>query len=248
MSVGRRANREAGSGLTGVVVSIGLGSVMIVALLTAIASSFKQEAVLRGLLQGREFSGEMMELARSPNCGINGLPINITDLSWQPATEYELGGGLTGRFLDIKKGTVYAQMTVDSITISPYRDRVANTLRYVALDGASATDFAGAKRVKGSIKVALTSPNAPKAPVYIPVALGIQTGRIVSCEAEVESQNLMAVCEALGGDWSEIDSPPCKLKCPGGMTNKNGTCVSMSENIYCKVNEKCGVDSKYEIL
>ncbi len=240
-----------GFGLVQVLVAVGMLSVLTLMLASVISNSYKHEAQMAVLLEGRELSGEFIELSHSPNCGIVDLknPISVTDPTWNVQSLYSLPGGLSGRFLNLKSGSKYGKLQITEISLAPYLDKTTRASRYIAMDGSDPTDYANTQVIKASIKIDLSSNNGVKAPVQVPVYLYLDPtkSQILSCDTVDGKDNLADMCQAMGGVWSTTDST-CSLPCPAGMNMVAGVCTTLDNNgTYCKVNEKCGVNAKYTL-
>lgn len=241
-----------GFGLTGALMGIAISAVVMWAIYAAIESSIVQESKAQGSMQARELAGELERVVRRARCGIVELdaPIPVTGTQWASNEPIKLDKGLDGRFLRLKAEDRYGRLKVDAISISPYFDQSQKTSAYVAMDGANATDFANATRIKAHLKVDVSANSAVAvAPLRIPVTLSLDSARanITDCEIDATSDNIDNICIALGGTWL-TESGSCQLPCPAGMVlNDAGTCADSNSETYCLFNDFCGVDPKFKI-
>lgn len=245
---------DRGVGLVQVLVGVALMSLIAFGMMTMISNSYKHQTNLGVLLEGRELAAELSELAKSPNCGIPQLdsPWPVDSSVWGGKEDLVLDQGIRGRFLDLKEGDKYSRFNIKKVAVRPYYERKSNTSSYVAMDGASPTDYANATIIKASLALDVESQDVAKAPIRTPIYLYLNNTRteIIGCAASLEDTDLVAVCASMGGSWVESDNK-CQLPCPPGLEQKeDGVCAVSVENgtdTYCKVNERCGVGSKYII-
>lgn len=242
-----------GFSLIQVLVAIGLLGILTAGLMSVMANSYKHETNLGTLLEARELSGELGELVKSPNCGIVDLetPMALPAGVLPDGKTIALAKGVSGRFLEFKSGDSYGRFRVSNLSIAPYYDRKDRSEKYIALDGASSTDFDHSKLVKASLRLDVFAKDTPKAPIRTPIVLSIDnaTKTIIGCSVSMENTDLASVCASFGGVWDDAESR-CQLPCPAGLAEENGVCVAKApdaenEEMFCNVNEKCPVASKY---
>lgn len=242
-----------GFSITQALVSLALLGLAVSGFMTLIANNYKHETNLNTLLEARELSGELVELTKSANCGIVDLegPIPITADTWTDNKDIVLGKGISGRFLDLKAGDSYGRFKIENISISPYHDRKNRSQQYIAIEGANATDFGNSRIIKGSLRLDTSAQNNPRSSIRAAAYLYLDNSRtnIIGCTAGLENTDLAAICSSFGGVWTEAEAR-CQLPCPPGLDEENGLCVAKSvdtegEDVFCHVNEKCNVASKY---
>nr|BFD63539.1 hypothetical protein BdHM001_22200 [Bdellovibrio sp. HM001] len=244
---------QSGFSLIQVLLSLAILGIAVSGFMTLMANNYKHETNLNTLLEARELSGELVELSKSANCGIADLenPIPVTSDTWVNNKLITLNKGISGRFLELKNGDSYGRFKIESISIAPYYDRKNRSDKYVALEGANATDFANSRIIKGSLRLDATAQNTPKSPIRAAAFFYLDSSRnnIIGCTASLENTDLAAICSSFGGAWTESEAK-CQLPCPPGLDEQNGLCVAKSvdadgEDVFCHVNEKCNVANKY---
>lgn len=242
-----------GMSLLQVTMAMGLMSLMAYGTMSMFENGRKNEANLRHLFEARELYGELGDVVKSPNCGLPDLavPIAISSTTWTTLATVNLPSGIFGRTVQLKQGDKYGAFTVGQVAFAPILDLKDNTLKYLSLDGANASDFAAATMIRGALLLQLNSPETPKAPLRLPVNLTLSADKssIVSCKTAADNDTLQLACSSFGGDWIEADSR-CQLPCPPGLEKKDDICIvkdadDAKSETYCNANEQCNVNSKF---
>ena len=247
-----------GSSLVQLLVGIVIVGILISSILTMIVNSYKHEAHLAVLLEGRELAGELIELSKSDECGIVALPsgISISPSAFPNKDHIDLADGISGRFLKLKAGDTYGKHKIESVQISPYVDKSTGDIGYVAMDaGIGESDFLAATRVKASLTLNVSVNQMPKKPISVPVTLELDETnkqKIISCNSLTVGSggpDLEVICEDMLGGVLDPSTLKCKLPCPDGMdTASDGSCsieASGGNNLFCDVNQSCGVEAKF---
>lgn len=246
---------QSGFSLIQVMVGLGIVSIIGYGMMTMITNSYKHQANLAVLLEGRELGSELTELTKSANCGIPQLqnPLAISEGLFKDSKPILLESGISGRFLTLKAGEKYSRFVINEVAITPYFDKSAQQDKYVAMNGTDADDFSGATIIKAALTLNVQASDSPKAPIRSPIYLYLDPDRknIIGCESSLEDKDFVGICASFGGSWVEEESR-CQLPCPPGLVAEEGICVAPNvetngQDISCNVNERCKVSDKYII-
>lgn len=246
---------QKGFSLLQTLVAISIAGILTYSMTSMIGTSVQQEMNLRAMIDSRDLHAELGEMASLPNCGLArlatpGSTIPIEGSAWTNEFKIPLDDGIRGAGFTLTNESKYGWLQVEEIALTPYRDRTTNEQKWIALDTPDPTDFASSVVIKGSLTVSYSTNGTDKAPSSIPVVVRLNApgGEITSCEkANSENAQLQELCTGVGGSF-DLVSNKCALPCPSGFAQQDGTCVSSSasdENIYCKVNERCGISAAY---
>lgn len=248
-------SHQAGFSLLQVMVALGIAGIVTYSMTTMIGTTVQQEMNLRAMIDARDLHGELGEIASLPNCGLAklatpGATLPLSGDKWSPDFTVPLDDGIRGAGFTLRKDAKYGWLQIEDIALTPYRDKSTNTKQWVALDTSDPADFTNAVVIKGSLTVSYSTNGLDKAPTAIPIVVRLNApgGDIVSCEkSNSENAQLQELCTGVGGTFDLVTNR-CALPCPAGFSSQGGACiasVSGDEDIYCKVNERCGISAEY---